>query len=47
MAAIPNTMRALGMSGPGHPDVLVLGEQPVPELSAGEFREMRRLVLMK
>ena len=36
MAAIPNKMRAIGMSGPGDPDVLVLDEQPVPELSTGE-----------
>ncbi len=36
MSAIPNTMRAIHMSGTGDPEVLVMGEQPVPDLGAGE-----------
>ncbi len=37
MATIPKTMRAIDLSEPGGPDVLFLGEQPVPGLSAGEL----------
>lgn len=37
MMRIPNTMRAIEVGEPGGPEVLVIGEQPVPRLNDGEL----------
>ena len=34
---IPNMMRAIAVTEPGGPEVMVVGEQPVPRLSGGEL----------
>lgn len=34
---IPNMMRAIALTEPGGPEVLVVGEQPVPQLNGGEL----------
>ena len=34
---IPNMMRAIAVTEPGGPEVMVVGEQPVPQLNGGEL----------
>ena len=35
-SAVPTTMKVIEMTGPGGPEVLKLGERPVPSIEPGE-----------